>query len=129
MTGFHSLNIAKALVKLRIMNDTKQIILYLRVLCGCTVLFVIANVFFAITLLRKIERVTAVAENLNQKVNELAAATAPLGHAAVDKAVKVTETIDANELGKRATEGIKDLGGAAKEKAKQWLNKDNSKAP
>jgi DNA-binding transcriptional regulator YdaS (Cro superfamily) len=99
----------------------KNIILYLRFICAAIALFLIGGIIFAVSILHKIERMTVVSENVNQKVNDIAAATAPLGHAAIAKSVKVVENIDPEYLAKSASNGLKDVGKAATDKAKAWL--------
>lgn len=59
------------------MND--RIILYLRVICASCMLFVIGGIVFSVLMLERVERITQVSENLNQKVNDIALATATLG--------------------------------------------------
>src|SRR4051812_38937726 len=87
---------------------------YLRLLVILAFLFVIASIIFGVVVLRKVERVAAVAESLNAKVDRAIAAAAPLGNAAVEKGVKAVENMDAEELGKSATTGVKEIGKAAK---------------
>lgn len=99
----------------------RQIATLLRVLIGLLVVAIIACVVFGFLITTKIERMTRVSEDLDQKLGRIMAAGAPLGHAAVDKGVKVLENMDEQDLGKSATSGAKELGATAKAAAEGWL--------
>jgi hypothetical protein len=76
---------------------------------------------FAVLILQRLNRVVAVAENVNAQVDRVAAAAAPLGKAAVEKGVKTLEAVDSDDLGKSATEGVKEIGRSAKERAIEYI--------
>src|SRR5262245_38941353 len=71
---------------------------------------------FAVLVLQRLNRVVAIVENVNAQVDRAAAAAAPLGKAAVEKGVKTLEAVDTDDLGKSATEGVKEIGRSAKER-------------
>ena len=105
------------------MNDNR-IIIYLRILNGIAIAFLISFIIIGILALQKVERMTAVAESVNGKLDTIMTAGAPLGHAAVEKGVETLKGVDAGDLSKGATQGIKDVGAAAKAKAMELLGKD-----
>lgn len=105
----------------------KQIVFYLRVIVGWLICFCVLILIFGIVLIAKVERMTKVAESLNNKIESTMTAAAPLGHVAVDKGVAIMQNIDANDLGKSATEGVKGIGLSLKAKADAWL--DNPHLP
>jgi hypothetical protein len=86
-------------------------------------LFVLGSIVLRVVVVRKLERVASVAESVNAKIDRAMAAAAPLGQAAVEKGVKAVENVDAQELGKSATSGVKEIGKAAKEHTIQWIKK------
>jgi hypothetical protein len=105
-----------------LMND-RELLIHFRILSACAVLFVAGAIVFGIQMNRKMDRMTAVAESLNTKVNDAVTAAAPLGHAAVDKGVQTMNNIDEKDLAKSATEGTKELGRAATRRVSEWLDK------
>jgi len=76
---------------------------------------------FAVLVLQRLNRVVAVVENVNAQVDRAAAAAAPLGKAAVEKGVKTLDAVDTDDLGKSATEGVKEIGRSAKERAIEYI--------
>src|SRR5262245_49487213 len=76
---------------------------------------------FAMLVLQRLNRVVVVVENVNTQVEREAEATAPLGKAAGEKGVKPLEAVDTDDLGKSATEGVKEIGRSAKERAIQYI--------
>ena len=99
----------------------------LRMICGLLVAIVVVLGIFSVLALTKIERITKVTENLNAKVDGAYEAAAPVGIAAVKKGADAINKMDAKELGDKATGGVKEIGGAAKERAIQWLKGENAK--
>src|SRR5215471_17874661 len=83
---------------------------------------------FAVLVLQKLDRVVTVAENLNEKVDRAVAAAAPLGKAAVEKGVATLDSVDTEDLGKSGTEGVKEIGRAAKEKALEFIRQQRGDA-
>lgn len=107
----------------------RQIATLLRALVGLVGIAIIALLVLGFIVSAKVERMTKVTEDLDHKLGNIMAAGAPLGHAAVDRGVKVLENVDAEELGKSATSGAKDLGTAAKAAAEKWLQKRAATQP
>lgn len=93
----------------------------LRVLVALATAFVVGAAVFAVLVLRKLDRVVAVVENVNAKVDRFTEAAAPLGKAAVERGVKTLEAVDSDDLGRSATEGAKEIGRAAKQKAIEFI--------
>jgi ABC-type protease/lipase transport system fused ATPase/permease subunit len=110
-------------------RDSRQIATLLRVLVGLVVIAIITFIVLGFLITAKVERMTKVTEDLDQKMGAIMAAGAPLGHAAVDKGVKVLENMDTTDLGKSATSGAKDLGTAAKAAAEKWLQQHAATQP
>ena len=110
-------------------RDNRQIAILLRVLIALVAIAIIACVVLGLMISAKVERMTKVSEDLDQKVGAIMQAGAPLGHAAVDKGVEVFEHMDATDLGKSATSGAKDIGTAAKAAAERWLQKHAATQP
>jgi hypothetical protein len=90
---------------------------YLRLLAFLALVTVGGAGLFALLVVQRLNRVVAVVENVNAQVDRVAAAAAPLGKAAVEKGVKTLEAVDSDDLGKSATEGVKEIGRSAKERA------------
>lgn len=113
--------------------DQRSAVIYLRWLVVLALVFVIGAGVFAMKALNKLDRVVTVVENVNAKVDRVAAAAAPLGKAAVEKGVAVLGAVDTADLGKSATDGVKEIGRAAKNKAieaiKQRQARDEEKSP
>jgi len=105
----------------------KEQVKLLRMICGLLVAIVLVLGITSVLALTKIERITKVTENLNAKVDRAYEAAAPVGIAAVKKGADAISNMDAKELGDKATGGVKEIGGAAKEKAIQWLKGTNPK--
>lgn len=99
----------------------KEQVKLLRVMCGLLVAIALILGVACVVALRKIERITKVTEDLNAKVDRAYKAAAPVGMAAVKKGADAINNMDAKELGDKATDGVKEIGGAAKEKALEWL--------
>lgn len=100
----------------RTVSDQPSIILYLRMLVALAVVFVIGLAAFGMMTMRRLDRVVVVVENVNDKIDRAFAAGAPLGKAAVERGTKALEAVDTDDLGSATTEGVKDIGRAAKEK-------------
>jgi uncharacterized membrane protein len=83
---------------------------------------------FAFLVLHKLNRVVVVVENANAQVNRVVAAAAPLGKATVEKGVKALDAVDTDDLGKSATEGVKEIGRSAKEKAIELIRQRRADA-
>jgi hypothetical protein len=94
---------------------------WLRVVAIVAIVAVGGAGLFAVLVLQRLNRVVAVAENVNAQVDRVAAAAAPLGKAAVEKGVKTLEAVDTDDLGKSATEGVKEIGRSAKERAIEYI--------
>jgi hypothetical protein len=88
----------------------------LRLLLALAFVLVAGTGLFAGLVLQKLNRVVVVAEHINAQVDRAVAATAPLGQAAIEKGVKTLEAVDTGDLGKSATEGVKEIGRSAKER-------------
>lgn len=102
--------------------DQRAAITYLRWLVALAVIFVIGAAVFAVIALQKLDRVVVVVENVNAKVDRVAEAAAPLGKAAVEKGVDALDAMDTDDLGRSATDGVKEIGRAAKQRAIDALN-------
>jgi hypothetical protein len=90
---------------------------YLRILVGLALVFLVGAALVAFIAMNKLDRVVVVVENVNAKVDRFAEAAAPIGKAAIEKGVKAIDAVDTEDLGKSATEGVKEIGRAAKQKA------------
>ena len=69
------------------------------------------------------EKAVAVAERMDSRVEDAFEAVAPVGSAAVVRATEALESIDGEELGEAAQEGVKEIGAAAKDAAKAFFSK------
>jgi predicted PurR-regulated permease PerM len=105
----------------------QQVIRHLRVLIVLFTILCVLITVFGVLLISKVERMTAVSESLNQKANDIVTATAPLGHEAVNQGVQVLQNVDTKELGKSATNGVKELGATLKDSATDWIKKHPAK--
>lgn len=76
----------------------------------------------------KAERGVKAAETVTEIATDAKKAVAPLGQGAVDKGVEALKNVDGAELGKSATEGIKEVGHEAKEASKELLRKAKERA-
>jgi hypothetical protein len=103
--------------------DQRSAVVYLRWLVFLALIFVVGGAVFAVMALNKLDRVVVVVENVNAKVDRAAEAAAPLGKAAVERGVEALEAVDTNDLGRSATEGLKDIGRTAKQRAIEALKK------
>ena len=92
-----------------------------KVLIGCTVAFVLGAFVFGLLVLKKLERIVQVSEKMDARVEHIMEAAAPVGKAAVEKGVQVLESVDSQELGQRTTDGIKEIGGAAKKRVLDYV--------
>ena len=99
----------------------RQLINYLRGLSAFLVLLVVTVIIFGVMALQKMERIVKVSEHMSSRVDQALDAAAPVGKAVVAKGVDAINRMDAKDLSEKATNGVKELGGAAKEKAMQWL--------
>ena len=102
---------------------------YLQLLVGMALVFLVGAAGFAYLVLQKLDRVVAVVENVNAKVDHAVEAAAPLGRAAVDKGKKAIDAMDTEDMSKSATEGVKEIGRAAKDRAIKWINKVPQDSP
>ena len=98
-----------------------QQIKYLRWICAILVLLVICVIIMGIIALHKVERMVIVSEHMSRRVDVAMDAAAPVGKAVVEKGADAINRMDAKDLGEKATNGVKEIGGAAKEKALKWL--------
>lgn len=110
-------------------SEQSTMVAYLRWLVILALVFVVGSTAFALVVLSKLDRVVGVVENVNAKVDRFAEAAAPLGKAAVDRGVDALEHLDTEDLGKSATEGVKEIGRAAKDKAIEAIRKRTAKEP
>jgi hypothetical protein len=94
---------------------------YLRLLVVLAFVAVGCAGLFAVLVLQQLNRVALVVENVNSQVDRAVAATAPLGKAAVERGVKTLDAVDTDDLGKSATEGVKEIGRSAKERAIEFI--------
>jgi hypothetical protein len=90
---------------------------YLRLLAFLALVTVGGAGLFAGLVVQRLNRVVVVVENVNSQVDRAVAAAAPIGKAAVERGVKTLEAVDTDDLGKSATEGVKEIGRSAKERA------------
>lgn len=104
-------------------NEKRTETIYLQLLLGLAICAVIGGAVFGMIVLQKLERVVVVAENLNSTVNRAAQAAAPLGRAAIERGIDAVEKVDTDALGKSATEGVKEIGRAAKDKVIEHIKK------
>jgi hypothetical protein len=100
----------------------------LRLLVILTFVVVAGAAVFAVLVLYKLNRVVVVVENVSSQVDRVVAAAAPLGKAAVEKGVKTLDAVDTDDLGKSATEGVKEIGRSAKEKAIELIRQRRAEA-
>jgi hypothetical protein len=107
--------------------DQRSVIFHLRLLLVLAVAFVVGAGLFAASALRRLDRVVAVVENVNAKVDRFAEAAAPLGKAAVDKGVEALGAVDTDDLGQSATEGVKEIGRVAKQRVIDTLKEQREK--
>ncbi len=91
------------------MNESNQKIMVASVLA-----LVVIAIVFSLLVLQKLERITQVAERTDLRIEKIAKATAPVGAAAVGKGIDVIQKINTEEMSKAASEGIKEIGNAAK---------------
>src|SRR5262245_7671272 len=94
---------------------------YLRLLAFLALVTVGGAGLFAGLVVQRLNRVVVVVENVNSQVDRAVAAAAPLGKAAVERGVKTLDAVDTEDLGKSATEGVKEIGRSAKEKAIEYI--------
>jgi hypothetical protein len=109
-------------------SEIASAIAHVRVLIVLALVIVGGAGAFAVLVLQKLNRVVDVVENVNSQVNRVVAAAAPLGHAAVEKGVKTLDAVDTDDLGKSATEGVKEIGRSAKEKAIELIRQRRADA-
>ncbi len=101
---------------------------HVRVLIVLALVVVAGAGVFAILVLQKLNRVVVVVEHVNAQIDRAVAAAAPLGTAAVEKGVKTLDAVDTDDLGKSATEGVKEIGRSAKEKAIELIRQRRADA-
>jgi hypothetical protein len=94
---------------------------YLRLLAILALVTVGGASLFAVLVLQRLNRVVVVVENVNSQVDRAVAAAAPLGKAVVERGVKTLDAVDTDDLGKSATEGVKEIGRSAKERAIEFI--------
>ncbi|MDB5293453.1 MAG: hypothetical protein JWL69_4694 [Phycisphaerales bacterium] len=98
------------------MNKTNE-----RVLVVAAVALVILMGVSCYAALQKLERIAQVTERMDARLGQAMEAAAPVGHAAVEKGVQALNEVDAKDLGKSATNGVKQIGAAAKERALELM--------
>ena len=87
------------------------------------VVLVVATIGFGFLVVEKLERITQAAERTEAKLDRIIEATAPVGRAAVEKGAEALRKMDADDLGKSAAQGLKDLADAAKKRLIEHLEK------
>ncbi len=92
-------------------------------------LFVVLSGGFYYLALQKLERITQAAERAEGRIQRVMDAGAPLGHALVEKGQATIEKLPVDELTTSATQGVKEVGKAAKEKAMRWLKDQQAEPP
>lgn len=102
-------------------SDQRAIVMCLRGLLVVGLVFLVGASTFAFLALQKLDRVVAVVDNVNAKIERAFAAAAPLGTTAVEKGVQALEKVDTDDLGRSATDGVKEIGRAAKQRAIEAL--------
>jgi hypothetical protein len=100
-----------------------------RVLVAAAVTLVVLMAITCFAALKKLERIAQVTERMDARLGHAMDAAAPVGHAAVEKGVQALNQVDANELGKSATSGVKQIGAAAKERALDLLKTSKKEKP
>lgn len=100
------------------MKESYQTIIVISVL-----VLAIGAVVFGVLVLARLERITQVAERTEAKLDRIIKATAPVGRAAVKKGAEALGQMDADDLGKSAAEGLKEIGAAAKQRLVEHLEK------
>ncbi len=96
---------------------------YQKLLVAAVGVLVVATVAFGLMAISRLERITQVAERTEAKLDKILEAAAPVGRAAVEKGVDAVNNIDAEDLGRSTTKGIKDIGAAAKSRLIEELEK------
>ena len=102
---------------------------YQKIIAISLAVVAVATVSFTLLALQKLERITRSAERIEAKLDRLMEAGAPLGRAAVEKGSEALKKIDAEDPGKSATEGVKEVGAAAKKRLLEYIEKKEKEAP
>jgi hypothetical protein len=100
-----------------------------RVIVVSVVVLVAGAAVFGLLVLQKLERITQVAERTEAKLDLIIEAAAPVGRAAVEKGAEALSRIDAEELGRSATDSVKEIGAAAKQRLLEHLEKNREDPP
>lgn len=99
---------------------------YQRIVVVSVVALVVGAVVFGVLVLNRLERITLVAERAEARLSRIAEAAAPVGQAAVEKGAEALNQMDAEDLGRSATEGLKELGAAAKQRLIERLEQKDA---
>ena len=97
--------------------------LYQKIIVISVVVLAVGAVVFGVLVLDRLERITQVAERTEVKLDRIVEAAAPVGQAALTKGAEALGKMDAEDLGKSATDGLKELGSAAKQRLIEHLEK------
>ena len=95
---------------------------YQKIIVAAVVALAGAAIIFGVLVLQRLERMTQVAERTEEKLDRIIEATAPLGKEAVARGVDALREVDTEQLGKSATEGIKEIGAAGKKRLLEYLD-------
>jgi len=108
------------------MKDTYQKIIVVAVLVIAATCVVVG-----LLLLQRVERITRVAERTEAKIDIIFEAAAPLGREAIDTGVEALQQVDTEDLGRSATEGLKEIGAAAARRLTECIDAepDSTSAP
>lgn len=99
---------------------------YQRIVVVSIVMLIGAAVIFGMLALDRLERIANVAERTELKLDRIIEAGAPLGRVAVKKGTAALENVDADDLGKSTTNGLKEIGSAAKKRLIEHIEKKKS---
>jgi hypothetical protein len=100
------------------MNESNQ-----KIVVVAIVALLVVAVVFGVLVLQRLERITQVAERTEGKLDCIIEVAAPVGRAVVEKGTEALSTMDAEALGKSASDGLKELGTAAKVRMLEHLEK------
>jgi hypothetical protein len=100
------------------MNESNQ-----KIMVASVLVLVVIAIVFSLMVLQKLERITQVAERTDLRVEKIAKAAAPVGAAAVGKSIDVIQKINTEEMSNATSEGIKEIGTAAKDRFLKSIEK------
>ncbi len=100
---------------------------YQKIIAISVVALVVAAVVFGLLALERLERITQVAERTEAKLDRIIEVAAPVGQAAIQKGADALNEIDSEELAHSASEGLKEIGSAAKKSLIKHLEKHEAK--